>query len=72
MAPSLIVDLSFEAAKRLDFQGLAKVRIEVVPPSDPKLAEQLVDQLPMSQDPTLLFQAGNDKSLGPLATVIDR
>jgi rare lipoprotein A len=72
MAPSLIVDLSFEAAKRLDFAGLANVKIEVVPPSDPKLAEQLVAQLPMSQDPTLLFQTGNEPSFGPLALVNDR
>ncbi len=72
MAPSLIVDLSFEAAKKLGFEGLAKVKIEVVQPSDPKLAEQLVAQLPMSKDPTLLFQTGNEPSFGPLAMVTDR
>ncbi len=72
MAPSLIADLSFEAAKMLNFEGVAKVKIEVVPPSDPKLAEQLVAQLPMSQDPTLLFQTGNEASVGPLAMVTDR
>lgn len=72
MAPSLIADLSFEAARRLDFMGVAKVRIDVVPPSDPKLAEQLVAQLPMSKDPSLLFQTGNEPSLGPLAQVNDR
>jgi rare lipoprotein A len=72
MATSLIVDLSFAAAQKLDFEGLAKVKIEVVPQSDPKLAEQLVAQLPMSQDPSLLFQTGNEPSTGPLAMVTDR
>jgi rare lipoprotein A len=44
---SRIVDLSYAAAERLgmDMEGLAKVRIEEVNPSDPKLAEQIVAQL---------------------------
>jgi rare lipoprotein A len=55
MAPSLIVDLSYAAAERLGFEvnGLAKVRIEVVNPSDPALAEELVSRLKMD-DPTIL------------------
>jgi len=55
MASNLIVDLSFAAATRLGFDvnGLAKVRIEVVNPTDPKLAEDLVSQLRMD-DPAVL------------------
>jgi rare lipoprotein A len=45
MAPSLIVDLSYGAAQLLGVEGLAKVRIEEVNPSDPRLAEQMVAQL---------------------------
>jgi rare lipoprotein A (peptidoglycan hydrolase) len=72
MAPSLIADLSYEAAHKLGFEGVAKVRIDVVSPSDTELAQQLVAKLPMSQDPTLLFQAVPEPSLGPLAVLNDR
>ncbi len=72
MAPSLIADLSYEAAHKLGFEGVAKVRIDVVSPSDTELAQQLVAKLPMSQDPTLLFRAAPEPSLGPLAMVTDR
>ena len=47
MATSLIVDLSYGAAQRLGVEGLAKVRIEQVNSSDPKMAEQMVSQLQM-------------------------
>jgi rare lipoprotein A len=50
---SLIVDLSYAAAQRLGVRGLAKVRIEEVNPSDPKLAKQMVAQLRM-EDPAKL------------------
>jgi rare lipoprotein A len=55
MASNLIVDLSYAAATRLGFDvnGLAKVRIEVVNPTDPALAEELVAQLKMD-DPAVL------------------
>jgi len=55
MAPNLIVDLSYAAATRLGFDvnGLAKVRIEVVNPTDPTLAAELVSQLKMD-DPAVL------------------
>ena len=55
MASNLIVDLSYAAATRLGFDvnGLAKVRIEVVNPTDPALAADLVSQLKMD-DPAVL------------------
>jgi rare lipoprotein A len=46
VAPSLIVDLSYAAAKRLGVGGTAKVKIEVLPTSEPKEAAQLVAALP--------------------------
>ncbi len=57
VAPSLIVDLSYAAAKRLGLAGLGKVKIEVVSPSEPKQATELVAQLPMRHDPMVLFPA---------------
>jgi rare lipoprotein A len=42
---SRIMDMSYAAARRLGMEGVAKVRIEEVNPSDPKLAEQMVAQL---------------------------
>jgi rare lipoprotein A len=55
MAPNLIVDLSYAAAERLGFDvnGLAKVRIEVINPADPELAEEMVARLKMD-DPAIL------------------
>jgi rare lipoprotein A len=53
MAESLILDLSYAAAQRLGVEGLAKVRLEVVPPSDPQVARQLVAGLKMD-DPAEL------------------
>lgn len=43
-----IVDLSYAAAQKLGVEGLAKVRVEEVNPSDPALAEQMVAQLRMN------------------------
>jgi rare lipoprotein A len=54
LAPSLIVDLSYAASQKLAMNGLAKVKIEVVSPTDKPLAQQLVAQLSMSNDPTVL------------------
>jgi rare lipoprotein A len=48
VAPSLIVDLSYAAAKKLGVGGTAKVKIEAVPTAEPKEATQLVAQLPMT------------------------
>jgi rare lipoprotein A len=55
MAPNLIVDLSYAAAERLGFEvnGLAKVRIEVINPADPALAEEMVARLKMD-DPEVV------------------
>jgi rare lipoprotein A len=49
----IIADLSFGAAQRLGVQGLAKVRLEAISPSDPRVAEQMVALLKMD-DPALL------------------
>jgi rare lipoprotein A len=66
MAPSLILDLSFGAAKKLGVAGLAKVRIEEVNPTDPKLAEMMVAQLHM-EDPAVVQPVDHEPSAGALA-----
>jgi len=66
MAPSLIVDLSYGAAQKLGVEGLAKVRIEEVNPSDPKLAEQMVAQLHFP-DPARFLPVGEHPDTGFLA-----
>jgi rare lipoprotein A (peptidoglycan hydrolase) len=53
MAESLMVDLSLGAARMLGVSGLAKVRLEVIEPSDPQVTEQLVAQLKLN-DPAQL------------------
>jgi len=63
MAESLILDLSYGAAQRLGVQGLAKVRIEVIPPSDPQVVALQVAQLKMD-DPA---QLGIEPPVGILA-----
>ena len=45
MAESLIVDLSYAAARRLGISGLGKVKIEPVAPNDPQMAQQFVAAL---------------------------
>jgi rare lipoprotein A len=45
MAESLIVDLSYAAARRLGITGLGKVKVEQVSPSDPQMAQQFVAAL---------------------------
>jgi rare lipoprotein A len=45
MVPGRIVDLSYAAAQRLGMDGLAKVRIEEVNPSDPAMAQEMVAEL---------------------------
>ena len=77
MSPSLIVDLSLGAAQKLGFEvdGLAKVRIEEVNPSDPKLARQMLAQLNL-EDPARLKPVSDQVGAGFLApgmlTGIDR
>ena len=66
MAPSLIVDLSYGAAQKLGVEGLAKVRIEEVNPSDPKLAQQMVAQLRLD-DPAKFQPLGEHPDTGFLA-----
>jgi rare lipoprotein A len=60
-----IVDLSYAAAQRLGMEGLAKVRIEEVNPSDQELAEQMVAQLRMD-DPVKVQLAGELPNMGVL------
>jgi rare lipoprotein A len=45
VAESLIVDLSYAAARKLGISGLGKVKIEPVPANDPKLIDQMVATL---------------------------
>ncbi len=66
MVPSLIVDLSYGAAQKLGVEGLAKVRIEEVNPSDPKLAQQMVAQLHLP-DPVKFHPLGEHPDTGFLA-----
>jgi rare lipoprotein A len=50
MAESLIVDLSYAAARKLGISGLGKVKVEPVSPNDPQMAQQFVAALkPMDQ-----------------------
>ncbi len=67
MAESLILDLSYAAAQKLGIDGLAKVRLETISPSDPRVAEQMVAQLKMD-DPALL--QGNTPPSGILAVAV--
>jgi rare lipoprotein A len=69
MAANLIVDLSFGAAQRLGVDGLAKVRIEPINFGDPKLAEQLVAQMHLVDDPARMMAAESSPSLGMLASI---
>jgi rare lipoprotein A len=69
MEPSRIVDLSYAAAERLgmDMEGLAKVRIEEVNPSDPELAQQMVAQLHL-EDPARLQSTDEPPVAGVLVS----
>lgn len=60
-----IVDLSYGAAQKLGVEGLAKVRIEEVNPSDPEIAEQMVAQLRMD-DPAKVQPLGELPNVGAL------
>ena len=42
VAESLILDLSYAAARKLGINGLGKVKVEEVAPNDPQMAQQLV------------------------------
>jgi rare lipoprotein A len=42
---SLIVDLSYAAARKLGISGLGKVKVEEVAPNDPQMAQQFVAAL---------------------------
>jgi len=53
MAENLMVDLSLGAARMLGVNGLAKVRLEAIAPSDPQVTEQLLAQLKLN-DPAQL------------------
>jgi rare lipoprotein A len=73
MAASLIVDLSYAASQKLGMSGLAKVKIEVVSPTDTPLAQQLVAQLSMSNDPAVLSPVpASEPNLSLVSMVEDR
>jgi rare lipoprotein A len=67
MATSLIVDLSYAAAQRLGVEGLAKVRIEPITTTDPKMAEMLVAQLHMADDPVIVAPVETNPSIELMA-----
>lgn len=54
MAPSLVMDLSLAAGRKLGISGLGKVKIEVIPPKDTTFGKELVAQLKMEHDPSQL------------------
>ena len=54
MAQSLILDMSYAAAKKLGVDGLAKIRIDKVDPNDPKMAMEMVASLPSVESPVVL------------------
>lgn len=66
MVPDRIVDLSYAAAQKLGIAGLAKVRIEQVSPTDPKLADQMVAQVRLD-DPARLTQNNGSMDTGFLS-----
>lgn len=62
-----IVDLSYAAARKLGVEGLAKVRVEEVNPTDSELTEQMVAQLRMD-DPAKVQPIGELPNMGVLAS----
>ena len=62
-----IVDLSYAAARKLGVEGLAKVRVEEVNPTDAELTEQMVAQLRMD-DPAKVQPIGELPNMGVLAS----
>jgi rare lipoprotein A len=56
MVPGRIVDLSYAAAQKLGIEGLGKVRIEQVSPTDPNLANQMIAQVQLD-DPAKLHRS---------------
>lgn len=62
-----IVDLSYAAAQKLGVEGLAKVRVEEVNPTDAELTEQMVAQLRMD-DPAKVQTVGELPNMGVLAS----
>ncbi len=61
-----IVDLSYAAARRLGMEGLAKVRIEEVNPSDQEQAERMVAQLRMADPVQVQPFAADLPKMSPL------
>ncbi len=61
MAQSLIVDLSYAAARKLGITGLGKVKIEEVAPNDPQMAQQLVASLKPIDPPKWPVARGVDR-----------
>jgi rare lipoprotein A len=74
VAESLILDLSYAAAQRLGVGGLAKVRLEVVTPSDPHVAEEMVAQLKLDEPGKLqgMFAPPTGFLVGAVPLVGDR
>jgi rare lipoprotein A len=54
MSPSILVDLSYAAARKLGISGNSKVSVEEVKMSDPKVMQEMVAQLHLPKDPALV------------------
>jgi rare lipoprotein A len=54
MAKSILVDLSYAAARRLGISGNSKVSVEEVKMNDPRVMQELVAQLHLPKDPAVV------------------
>jgi rare lipoprotein A len=54
MSPSILVDLSYGAARKLGISGNSKVSVEEVKMNDPKVMQEMVSQLHLPKDPALV------------------
>ncbi len=54
MSPSILVDLSYAAARRLGISGNSKVSVEEVKMNDPDVMQEMVAQLHLPKDPALV------------------
>jgi rare lipoprotein A len=72
VSPRFLVDLSYGAAQKLGIEGIGKVKLEPVLPSDPQVAQQLIAQLKLGNDPAVLMPASAEPSRTMLSLVEDR
>lgn len=56
VSPRFIIDLSHGAATRLGIEGIGKVRIEQLNPSDRKSAQEMVAGMKLDKDPAVVSE----------------